>query len=305
MSAKQSNNTVIIAAAGSRKTTYLVEQALKNAEQEVLVLTYTIYNLNQIRQYIIEKAGLIPHNVTVQSWYQFLLQDCSRPYQSVVYDKKRIETIFFIEGKSCPSVPKNNTDKYYFVDGDKIYTDKISDFACCCNNRSGGSVIKRLERIYDCIFIDEIQDLAGYDFNFLELLFRSKIQVIVVGDSRQSTYFTNCSPKNRKFKGQNIIDLFREWKKKGICEIEEKNECYRCNQNICDIADGIYADMPKTNSMNFYKTGHDGVYLVCFKDLKAYVDEYSPEHKRDALKNLKNYVPNGLYPFSWAISWVS
>ena len=27
-------------------------------------------------------------------------------------------------------------------------------------------------------------------------------------------------------------------------------------------------------------------------------------HKRDALKNLKNYVPNGLYPFSWAVSWV-
>lgn len=205
-----------------------------------------------------------------------MLQDCSRPYQNTVYDKKRIETIFFVEGKSCPYIPRNNTDKYYFADGERIYTDKISDFACSCNARSGGSVIKRLEDIYDCIFIDEIQDLAGYDFDFLELLFKSKIEIVVVGDSRQGTYFTNCSPKNKKFKGQNIIALFKEWQKRGMCDIQERNECYRCNQNICDIADGIYPDMPKTKSMNHLDTGHDGVYTICLVDVKEYVRMHDP-----------------------------
>ncbi len=298
MSKQQSNNTVVIAAAGSRKTTYVVEQALKNPEEKVLILTYTIYNLNQIRRYIIEKAGLIPSNLTVQSWYAFLLQDCSRPYQNAVYDKKRIETICFVEGKFCPYVPKNNTNRYYFLDGDRIYTDKISDFACCCNENSGGLVIKRLEGIYDCIFVDEVQDLAGYDFDFLELLFRSKIEIIAVGDSRQATYFTNCSPKNKKFKGKNIIHLFREWKKDGLCEIEEKNECYRCNQNICDIADILYTDMPKTKSMNLHKTGHDGVYLVCLNDLKAYVEEYRPM----VLRYSKTTKTEGLRALNFGVS---
>lgn len=298
MSSKQFNNTVVIAAAGSRKTTYLVEEALKLSDQRVLVLTYTIYNLNQIRRYIIERAGLIPPNITVQSWYTFLLQDCSRPYQNAVYDKKRIETIFFTEGKSCVGVPKKKTDKYYFADGDRIYTDKISDFACSCNDKSGGLVIKRLEGIYDCVFIDEVQDLAGYDFDFLELLFRSKIKVVAVGDSRQSTYFTNCSPKNSRYKGQNIVDLFEEWKRKGICEIEEKTECYRCNQNICDVADGLYPDMPKTKSMVQHETGHDGVFTICTDNLKEYVDK----HKPTVLRYSRTTKTEGLRALNFGVS---
>jgi len=276
MSKKQSNNTVVIAAAGSRKTTFVVEEAIKRTKQKILVLTYTIYNLNQIRQYFIEQVGVVPGNVTVQSWFQFLLQDCSRPYQPVVYDKKRIETICFVEGKSCPYVPKKDVEQYYFADGERIYTDKISDFACTCNQDSGGLVMNRLEEIYDFIFIDEVQDLAGYDFDFLELLFQSRIEIVAVGDSRQATYFTNCSPKNKKYKGQNIIALFRDWEKKGLCTIAERNDCYRCNQQICDVADGLYPDMPKTQSKNGDVTGHDGVYIVSGDGLEEYVKKYRP-----------------------------
>ncbi|MFA5252808.1 MAG: UvrD-helicase domain-containing protein [Phycisphaerae bacterium] len=272
----QSNNTAIIAAAGSRKTTYVVDEAINRTQEKILILTYTIYNLNQIRQYFIEKIGIIPSNVTVQSWYQFLLQDCSRPYQGVLYDKKRIETIFFIEGKSCPYVPRRKTGQYYFADDDRIYTDKISEFACNCNSKSGGLVIRRLENIYDCIFIDEIQDLAGYDFDFLELLFKSQIKVTVVGDNRQATYFTNCSPKNCKFKGQNVIVLFKDWEKRGLCRTIERNECYRCNQQVCNIADGLYPDMPKTQSKNLNRTGHDGVFTISASYLKTYINQYNP-----------------------------
>jgi DNA helicase-2/ATP-dependent DNA helicase PcrA len=214
--------------------------------------------------------------VTVQSWYQFLLQDCSRPYQPVLYDKERIETICFVEGRSCPYVPKTNVQRYYFAEGKRIYTDKISDFACRCNEESGGLVVKRLEQIYHCIFIDEVQDLAGYDFDFLELLFESRMEIVVVGDSRQATYFTNCSPKNKKYKGQNITALLTDWQKRGLCKITERNDCYRCNQEICNVADGLYPDMPKTQSKNRDVTGHDGVYVLSSCDLMEYVKRYRP-----------------------------
>lgn len=276
MSKTQSNNTVVIAAAGSRKTTYLVEEALKYPDKRILILTYTIFNLGQIRRYFIDRIGFIPGNITVQSWYSFLLQDCVRPYQNVVYDKKRISNIFFVEGRSSSYVPKTNIDRYFFSHGDRIYTDKISDFACMCNDKSGGLVIRRLEEIYEYIFIDEVQDLAGYDFDLLELLFESSITVMAVGDNRQATYFTNCSPKNKKFKGKDIIVLFQDWESRGMCNIDEKNHCYRCNQHICDIADGLYPDMQGTESKNLGQTGHDGVYTIASKDLRQYLEKYNP-----------------------------
>ncbi len=267
---------MVISAAGSRKTTYIVEQALVHQDKKILILTYTIDNLEQIKKYFIERNGLTPSNVCVKSWYTFLLHECARPYQNALYDKKRIETICFVQGKSAKYIRKEDTDHYYFADANRIYTDKISDFACECDKQSGGLVIKRLEKIYDYIFIDEVQDLAGYDFDFLELLFNSTIAVTVVGDNRQATYVTNYSPKNAQFKGKNIIDLFKLWEQNGLCTIQERNECYRCNQAICDFADALYPDMTKTVSKQSIVTNHEGLLLVRKKDVEAYIETYKP-----------------------------
>lgn len=279
------SNDVIIAAAGSRKTTMLVEEALKAPQSKVLIITYTIDNLRQIREYIIRHAGLVPPNVFINSWFSFLLTDTVRPYQNFVYDKKRIKTLFFVQGKSTQWIKKTNIEQYYFAGGDKVYTDKISEFTCLVNEKSNGKVISRLELIYDSVFIDEVQDLAGYDFDFLFLLFGSNIKIKVVGDCRQATYFTNCSPKNAKYKGKNIYDLFRDWEQAGHCIITERKECYRCNQEICDFADGLYPDLPKTISKNNETTGHDGVFAISKVQVDEYVRKYNPKILRDTKRS--------------------
>ncbi len=267
-------NNIVIAAAGSRKTTFVVEDAINNLGKKILILTYTIENLKQIEDYVIQKKGSIPSNINIQSWYSFLLSDGVRPYQNFVYDKARIQSIYFQEGRSAPYAKKSDIDRYYFSSGVRIFTDKIAEFACLCNSKSNGLVIDRLKLIYDHIYIDEAQDLAGYDFEFLELLLRSSLCVTVVGDNRQATYFTNCSLKNKKFKGKNIVDLFRDWEEQGLCKLLIKNECYRCNQMICDFADKLYPDMPKTKSLNTICTGHDGLFTVCESELSNYIDRY-------------------------------
>lgn len=279
------NSKIIVSTAGSRKTTFIVEDALGNASNgNILLLTYTIENLKQIEDYLIQRNDAIPPNVTVQSWYSFLLSDCVRPYQNFVYDKARISAIFFQEGRSVPYIKKSNVERYFFSSDGRIFTDKIAEFACQCDAKSNGLVIDRLERIYDYIYIDEVQDLAGYDFDFLELLLTSKIAVTVVGDSRQATYFTNCSPKNSRFKGQNIVNLFKDWEQAGTCTIIERNECYRCNQIICDFADMLYPDMKKTKSMNTTRTGHDGLFMVRDDEFCDYMDRYSPQILRYSKK---------------------
>ncbi|WP_042141888.1 UvrD-helicase domain-containing protein [Paucisalibacillus sp. EB02] len=296
----QFNNRVIIAAAGSGKSSDLVEKALNNNDKRILITTFTIDNTKEIEEKIFDKIGYVPKNVVVQTWYSFLLRECVRPYQNFLYDKQRIENIEFVNGQSTLYIAKTDVEKYYFRDGKYIYTDKLCDFVLEVNKISNGLIIERLEDLYDIIMIDEVQDLAGSDLNFLYLLLKSNIHNIIVGDNRQATYFTNNSRKNKKYRGQTIFELFSEWQKEGLCSITYKTECFRCNQFICDIADSLYPEMPKTNSMNDMETGHDGVFYIRSGEVLEYVKKYSPVVLRYD-KRTKN-IPDSFSPLNFGKS---
>lgn len=270
-----SNNRVIIASAGSGKTTMIVNEAVA-LEKRILILTYTNDNLEEIKKKFIEINGVIPQNVHIMSWFSFLLRDGVRPYQSCIYDKKRISNICFVNGQSTRGIAKDNIEKYYLKGGEYIYTDKLSSFVTECNKQTNGAVINRLSEIYENVYIDEVQDLAGYDLDIIELLLKSKIVITLVGDIRQATYTTNNSPKNKKYLGEKIYEFFKLCEKKKLCSIILKNESYRCNQEICNLADSLYT-LPSTTSMNTIETGHDGIFIVNFNDLKEYIETYNPK----------------------------
>ena len=111
-------NRLIIAAAGSGKTTYLVKHAMQQLE---------------IRKKFIEINGCVPHNITIQTWYTFLLQHGVRPFQGVVLDDK-IRGMILVNGKSGKKYdgkhgPVYYSEKdyreFYFTNKMKIYSDKI------------------------------------------------------------------------------------------------------------------------------------------------------------------------------------
>ena len=52
------------------------------------------------------------------------------------------------------------------------------------------------------LYIDEVQDFVGYDLDIILLMFKSNIKVLLVGDTRQLTYQTHYSRKNRKYLGE-------------------------------------------------------------------------------------------------------
>ncbi len=273
----QLKNKVTLAAAGSGKTTDIVRTAIETKEKIFLITTFTAYNLTEIRNKFFSEIGYVPKNVKIKSWFSFLLSDCVRPYQNYFYSDERVENILFVTGKSAPRIKKSNTKHYYLAKGNKIFTDKISEFALECNNKSNNLVIARLERIYDVICIDEIQDLAGYDLELLKLFFNAKLEILLVGDNRQATYSTNNSSKNKNQKGKNIIDFFKEMEKEKICNIEYKQNSHRCKQCICDLADYLYPDMPETTSCNAKMTEHDGIFIVNNSKVEEYIKKYSPQ----------------------------
>jgi len=271
----QLNDEIIIASAGSGKTTMIVDEAISNKDK-ILVLTYTRDNFCEIKDKFIKLNNVVPANVNIKTWFSFILNDCARPYQNFLYDK-RIRNIHFVHQRSTMYASKSDIEDYYFDSSGVIYSDKISDFVCQCNEKSEGLVIKRLEEIYDYIYIDEVQDLAGYDLELLKLLVDSEICLKLVGDIRQVTYSTNNARKNCQYRGINIIDFFKKIAERKDVDLKYKNISHRCNQKICNLADSLYPTLPNTNSLNNEVTGHDGVYIIRKKGIEDYIDEFSPQ----------------------------
>jgi len=274
------SNTLVIASAGSGKTTFLVDEALSRPDKKIAVLTYTNNNINEIKKKFYKKHGGIPKGVDVATWFSFLLHECARPYQRSVYPKRRVRTIHFPEGRSPYWENYSDTERYYFKDGDEIYSDKISRFVIDCETNSNGLVTKRLSDIYDEIFVDEFQDLSGWDLNLLEVFLQSQIRMVIVGDPRQYVYATNHSAKNKKYRGIGILDLAHKWKARNLCQIENHAKSHRCNQKICDFADMLWPNMEKTKSLNGIATEHDGIFVVSKDNLREYVKRFSPARLR-------------------------
>jgi DNA helicase-2/ATP-dependent DNA helicase PcrA len=254
----------------------LVEKALSSHDSRIAVVTYTNNNRGVIERTFSEKHGVIPARIDVRTWFEFLLHECVRPYQRSVYSEHRVRAICFPEGRSDHFARYEDTKRYYFRASEEIYSDKISRFVLDCQERSGGRVTRRLSEAYDAIFVDELQDMAAYDLDVLEMLMRAGIAVELVGDPRQTTYSTNQAAKHKRYRGVGLLMKVSEWKAAGLCDVEEHSRSHRCNQKICDFADGLFPEFPRTESQNRTVTGHDGVFRVPSVLLGPYINCYKP-----------------------------
>jgi DNA helicase-2/ATP-dependent DNA helicase PcrA len=272
----QSNSRVIICAAGGGKTTTVVRQALAETQSRLALVTYTRNNKREIERQIFECCPAIPSRIEVMTWFTFLLHDLARPYRRVLYNH-RIEGIQWVEGRSAKFTPRRNSTEYFFSSGHLIYSDKIPEFVCECNRLTDGAVMQRLRQRFNHIIIDEVQDLAGYDLELVEVMLRAGIALTMVGDHRQATFATNNSRKNRAFSGDRIIGKFRQWEKQGIATLTYQYETHRCNQEIANLADSLYPKEPSTNSRRCDRTGHDGIFLVRHSEVDTYIRDYRPQ----------------------------
>lgn len=289
-----SKNKLIIAAAGSGKTTCLVKEALKLKEGRVLITTYTQANEAEIRKKIIEINKCIPKHITVQTWFSFLLKHGVRPFQPVLFEKK-IKGLLLVNSQSglkykmktgIPVYFKENGEfeDHYFTKGTKIYSDKLSKFVQRCNEKTDGAVIDRLTRIYSSIFIDEVQDLAGYDLEILKSLFKSACMVLMVCDPRQGTYSTNTTSKHMKFRKSDILSFLQISSHKIDTDETSLVVNYRSNPDICNFSNQLFPEYPETTSGNKSITGHDGVFFVKNCDIDSYLSRYKPMQLRDSVR---------------------
>lgn len=293
------NNQVIFAAAGNGKTYSLCSQAksaVENDNKYVLLISYTNEGIHSLEnEYRKQNGGVLDDRVIFKSWYSVLLSEFIKPYQCLLKLKEKrlkkefsftfpenfVTSIAFYEAEQQTKW-YNQTHVQYFVNkhGDVI-PDRTSHLAYLCNEHSGGKAIARMEGIYSHIFIDELQDYAGWDLEVILLLFKSQMQITCVGDYKQATYRTNNSPKNSQYRDEKIRNYFFMLEKKGLCTTLYANTTRRFNQKICDFINTIHGDTdsmvePIPNVGQEALPENSGVYMIDVNHLGEYCEYYHP-----------------------------
>ncbi|MDZ7751428.1 MAG: UvrD-helicase domain-containing protein [Gammaproteobacteria bacterium] len=270
-------HTATIGAAGSGKTQRLIDGALAAAAdgKRVLITTYTIENRNHIERRVAQACGVVPRNVDILTWYRFLINELCHPYQLAFLGQIGVVRSLFFENAPWQKFAKKTQRSYYLTKQGDVYKNRASALALICNEDSDGKVMERLASIYSEIYIDEMQDLAGHDFDLLDVLMATPPTVHLVGDPRQALYFTDDSNKNKKYKGASFVAWLE--KRAATIQIEWLNESHRCCQAILDWADALFEGYEPTTSLHDEGEDGDGVHLLTRLQLPGYLQIYGAE----------------------------
>lgn len=222
------DKTVILAVAGSGKTTLIVEEI--DAHRRFLILTYTEQNLLNLRQKIIAKYGCLPPNVSVMMYFTFLYSFCFRPIAGL---KVKTRGINFDD--EPPRGRFKQTQQEYYVDASgRLFGGRAAKWLSSGDHL--GEVLGRIERFFDVVCVDEVQDFAGNDFNLLLHLAKANVAMLMVGDFRQHTYDTSRDGSTRSSLHDDFdryVQHFRD--AKITVDIETLAKSRRCSATVCNF----------------------------------------------------------------------
>lgn len=218
---------VIFAVAGSGKTTYIVDSLSK--DKRSLIVTYTNSNYDNLTKKIAKKFnGAWPENVTLMAFFPFLYRFCYKPFLSdrvmargIIYESNPVRTL------------SQNQRAYYLTASSYFYSNRLSLFL----EKAGvlDDVRSRIETYFDEFIIDEVQDISGRDFTFLEQLMETNINMLFVGDFFQHTYNTSLDGNTNKNLFDNQSKYMKRFSDRGVTpDTTTLVNSWRCSKTICD-----------------------------------------------------------------------
>lgn len=220
---------VIFAVAGSGKTTHLINGL--DLVQRVLLITYTESNYEEIRRRVLVKFGYLPDNITVCTYFTFLNSFCYRP---LLLMKMRTTGIAFERPSNYSTRQKLNSRDRYVTGSGRIYharMAKVLEVHGCIP-----ALQRRLERYYDKICIDEVQDIGGHDFNLLKQIVQANVEVLLVGDFYQHTYSTSADGAVNKGLHDSYDRFKDELRSAGLfIDTTSLLKSHRCSTTVCSF----------------------------------------------------------------------
>ena len=277
-----SENLIKIECAGSGKTWSICHTALSivssDIDKRVAIISYTNRGIQAVQSEIKKQNNGILHNrITVESLYSFMLNELIKPYQTYIFGINEIKSLDFSRMYGYINKHRIGQKARYMTSEQNITANEAAELVVLINSLSKGRIINRLEEIYDTIFFDEVQDLSGYDLEIIKLIAGSSINLVCVGDPKQSTFKTNNGQKNKNISGANMELFFRCLEKSHSAKITYNNVSRRFNKEVCRFANDIYPSNNVMSTSMTSVTAHDGVFLILKADISEYYNHYSPQ----------------------------
>ncbi|MEQ1838330.1 MAG: DNA helicase UvrD [Candidatus Nitrotoga sp.] len=195
------------------------------------MVTYTENNYKNLHSRITTEYGCIPDRIRLYTYFSFLYSFCLRPFLG---DKLRVRGINFDE-------PPEYTRKLNISD-ERRYLDKARRLY---KNRMAGLLIVkglmpdvncRLSKYFDSFFVDEVQDFAGHDFNFMCDLTSTDVLTVLVGDFYQHTFDTSRDGNVNMSLHKDLTAYKSKLKKKDyVIDDTVLGKSHRCSPTVCDF----------------------------------------------------------------------
>lgn len=250
---------VIFAVAGSGKTTHIVNQL--NLVDSALLVTYTNNNVENIRNSIIKKFSYFPENIKLMSYFSFIHSFCYKPFVSVDY---RTKGLYY---KPNPNNYARNDDRY-ITSGNRIYSNRIAKFLA--EKNALDDINTRLKKYYKYLYIDEVQDFGGNDFNFLKNLAKADLNILMVGDFYQHTFDTSRDGNVNSTLHDDYTKYQKQFEQMGLfVDTTSLNKSYRCSPTICNFITekiGIEIDSHREDSVNIHIIDNADVAMEIMKN---------------------------------------
>lgn len=219
---------LVLAVAGSGKTTEIINKV--NYDDKTLIVTYTEANYNNIKNKIIKKFNEIPSGIRIYTYFSFLYKFCFAPFKKDLYVKgieyNPVKTRF---------VSSQRLNYYMNIYNRKMYHSRLAKL---CNEKLINDIRDRLDKYFDNIYIDEIQDFSGHDFNLLLSIIKCNCNIFLVGDYYQHTYDTSRDG-NVNTNLYNNYDNYVNKFKLALPEIIVDNTSFlkskRCSKEVCNF----------------------------------------------------------------------
>lgn len=218
---------VIFAVAGSGKTTHLISQL--SLEKRALLITYTENNHRHLRNSIIKKFGTLPPNITLMTYFGFLHAFCFRPIGQMQYSTRGLNF------KRPPDLrlPIDNMGRYRDPKG-RLYHNRLAKLIEIKGLLP--AVRARIERFYDAVYVDEVQDFAGHDFNLLLEVSAAEAEMLFVGDFYQHTFDTSRDGSVNRTLHDDLGRYEKRFKDAGLTvDKQTLSRSWRCGTTVCEL----------------------------------------------------------------------
>ena len=309
--AANENVVVVLAGAGSGKTTVLIEKIktiINNGEypHKILAITFTNKASLEIKKRL-EQAGDKYQGVYMSTFHSlcyrvlkiyadafeqfnnnFIIIDdydqkkvINNILKEINYDDKKI--LYQINNAKTKALVHDEIKNYLNDKENEVYQ-RYQDYLNKNNALDFNDLLlymhelllidkyrEKIKKLFNFILIDEYQDTSLIQDKIIELMKRDETKLFIVGDADQSIY------RWRGAKVENILNLEKKYKDINIIKLEQN---YRSTQNILNIANKLIDN----NKVRYKKE----LYTLNNRGEKVYYHQYDDNY--DEAKNIINEI---------------